>query len=373
MGAITDTESVNGIFKKDGLYGFRANVPGGGGKQVRRGGFPSQDAAYQARNLFLAGRELKVRGLTFNCAEWFAEFQQANAGVWRPTTASNYRYNLDQLLAPLVGDIPLVDLDETEIRKALNQLTHLTSSTIETALWRLRACMRAALREQKIQRCPADNVRPPKGKPSRQRKVWSFTELMQFAAAVREERDGAMWGVWMTTGLRRGEICGLQWDRVNAGAGELTIDWQRTLTSEGAIVEGPVKTDEGERLVPLDARVLAGLHTWKSDQAQIRLAKGERWQGRDFVFTTRAGKPYYPGSFGQRLDQLTKRAGLPRLTPHELRHTYGTRAVESGMEIKVLSRMMGHAKVETTLRLYVHPSTDQLKAAQTALSDRMFG
>lgn len=374
MSGLTDTESViPGIFKKaPNDYGFRANVPGGKGRQVRRSGFPTQEAAYNARIRYLGG-ELVTNGRQLSVGEWMAEFQSSNQTRWRPTTRSNYRYNLDDLLKPSLGHILLAELTESDIRDALDRLTHMTDSTIEVALWRLRACLRQAVREQRMVRCPADNVLPPKGKPGGKRTVWTFEELLHFAGFVAEQRDAAMWSVWMSTGLRRGEICGLMWDRVNAQTGELTINWQRTVTSDGQIVEGPVKTDDGEREVPLDPKVLERLQTWRASQAALRLIQGERWQGGSKVFTSAKGHMYYPGSFNQRLERLAKAAGLPILTPHELRHTYGTRAVEAGLDIKVLSKMMGHSKVQTTLQLYVHPNTKQMHDAQQALASRMFG
>lgn len=182
-----------------------------------------------------------------------------------------------------------------------------------------------------------------------------------------------MWGLWITSGLRRGEICGLLWPKVDLDGGIATIDWQRTTTVSGKVVEGPVKTDNGERDVPISPRVATTLRTWRASQGELRLAKGERWNGGDYVFTSVFYKPYYPDSFNDRLDVLTTRAKLPRLTPHELRHTYATRALENGADVVVLSKLLGHSRPDVTQKLYIHPNMDQKRSMNDALAERMLG
>lgn len=373
MSDVADTESViQGVFKDGDQYGFRANVPGGKGRQVRRRGFPTQEAAYRARFRFLSGVDPKISG--GSVAGWFEEFLTAKETEVEPTTLSGYRYCLD-LITPHLSDVMLYELTETHLRQAYRQLiTSHSTGTIETVHWRVRTALRQAVREGRLLRCPADNVTAPKGKsPRKKMNTWTFVQLMKFAQYTSTQRDAALWSFWITTGLRRGELCGLQWPKVDLDKGLVVVDWQRTRTVDGQLLEKSVKTEAGERDITLSSRVVSALREWRASQSEVRLAQGKHWPGRDFVFTSKLNCPYYPGSFSKRLTTLCAAAELPRLTPHELRHTYATRAVENGMEITLLSKLLGHSRADTTRNLYVHPDTNQKREANTALADRMFG
>ena len=359
MSGFADTESViPGIFKRrEGNYGFRANVAGGKGKQTKVSGFPTQAAAYRARIAYLGGQEIRS-GETV--AIWFDEFMRSR--VLRETTYANYRYTFS-LLEPSLGDVALTDLAEADLRRAYAGLVSagFSTSTIRSAHDRLKTALKMAVREAKVARNCAENVLPPKGKDAKATDIWTFDQLQCFARYVSAERDRAMWGIWMTTGLRRGELCGLKWSKVNFETNELRIDWQRTLTMTGEIVEGEVKTKKANRVVTPPGSVMSGLKEWQLAQPPS-----------EYAFTSRYHHPYYPGSFEKRLKALARRAGLPEISPHDLRHTFGTRAVENGMEIKLLSTLMGHARVETTLNLYVHPNTDAAHLATEDLATKMF-
>lgn len=361
MSGYVDTQSViPGIFKRrEGNYGFRANIPGSKGKQTKVSGFPTQDAAYRARIAYLGGDLNVTSGETVGL--WFEEFM--NARVLRQTSRENYQYSFG-LLAPIVGDIPLTALSESDLRRAYSKLVvaGFSTSTIKDGHNRLKTALKLAVREAKLTRNCAENVLAPEGKRAKSIDTWTFSELQSFARSVSNERDRAMWGVWMSTGLRRGELCGLKWTKVDFGRNEIHIDWQRTLTASGQVVEGDVKTHKAIRTVTPPGVVMAGLKEWQLAQPPS-----------EYVFTSRYDQPYYPGSLEKRLKKLARRAGLPEISPHDLRHTFGTRAIENGMEIKLLSTLMGHSRVETTLNLYVHPNTDAAHKASEDLASRMFG
>lgn len=370
---MTDTDSViPGIYKRGSSYGFRANIPNSKGKQTRRGGYPTQEAAYRARARFING-QFDTTG-SGSVAGWFDEFLAAKAETCRPTTLANYTYALGKM-TPHIGDFLLHELNEIHLRSAYKKLVELghVSGTIETIHWRVRTALRQAVRETRVTRCVADNVTAPTGKAGRKRRTWSFDQLIAFAKYTSTERDAAMWSMWITTGLRRGEMGGLLWPKLDLDGGAATIDWQRTITTDGKLYEGFVKTDAGERIIPLSPRVVSALRIWRASQSEFRLAAGDQWLGKDYVFTSIKNRAYYPDSFNDRLETLCKRANVPVLSPHELRHTYATRALENNGDVKVLSILLGHNKIETTLNMYVHPSQEQSRSLNESLADRMFG
>lgn len=308
--------------------------------------------------------------------DWFDEWLMTVKETNRESSYDNACETVDNRLRPYIGHIKLQELTEDDIRDAYRALVELgrATNTIRGVHRRLRPCLRAAVAERKISYSPAENVRPPKGRPQKKMRVWTFEQLKTFDAFVATQRDAAMWAFWVTTGLRRGELCGLTWDKVDLDAGVVRIDHQRTVSPRtGKVLEGTVKTTNGVREVPISPRVVESLRAWRSSQSALRLAQGDKWKGGNFVFTSYRNTPYYPGSFGQRLTSLAKRAGVPNLSPHELRHTYGTRAAENGMQDTVLQRIMGHSRIEVTKNLYIHPNLEQAKEANDSLAERMFG
>ncbi len=139
------------------------------------------------------------------------------------------------------------------------------------------------------------------------------------------------------------------------------------------MIEGPTKTKSGTRVVPINPQVASALREWKAIQAELRLGSGAGWGGGDFVFTTQDGRPYHPSSFDDRLAKLAKGAGLPCVSPHELRHTFASRCLEMNMPVKLVSSMLGHSKVETTQNLYQHISPAVAHREADALAEMMLG
>ena len=368
------SEVATGVFKhREGNWGFRGNVPNGDGRQFKRVGYPTMAAAYSARIAFVAGRAEPAESSDMLLRDWFDSWLRVVRETLRPTTASNYKFAFDRIIAHL-GDVTLGDLNEDMLRDMYRKMAlQYSSQTIATTHGRLRATLRAAVKENRISRCVADNVTPPAGQPTRARRTWNFQQLKVFSNHVLDQRDSAMWVTWITTGLRRGEICGLMWPKVSFDASEITVDWQRTLTAENQIVEGPTKTKSGTRIVPINAQVGAALREWRSAQAQQRLAGGLNWTGGDYVFTTQEGRAYHPSSFDDRLAKLAAAAELPPLTPHELRHTFASRCLEMNMPVKLVSSMLGHSKVETTQNLYQHISPAVAHREAEALAQMMLG
>ena len=169
----------------------------------------------------------------------------------------------------------------------------------------------------------------------------------------RPDRTGV--GVLLTayTGLRLGELCGLQWQDVDVGAGLLHI--QRTVERIAQIGGGtcltvqPPKTENSERWIPIPKEML-------------RMLKPETKQPDSYLLTGGEIVPD-PRAMQYRYKVLLERCGVRYRNFHCLRHSYATRCVERGVDVKSVSELLGHADVRTTLRLYVHSSMDYKRRA----------
>jgi integrase len=171
--------------------------------------------------------------------------------------------------------------------------------------------------------------------------------------------------VGMHSGLRLGELLGLNWADVDFDQRRVTI--RRTLQylpRQGTVHREP-KTVRGNRTVPLGATALSALRRLRRRQLEERLAVGPSYEDRGLVFTDPRGKSIPPYRLSQRFAGLVRRAGLPPMRFHDLRHTHATLLLARGVHPKVVSERLGHASIAITLDVYSHVlPTQQEEAAR---------
>lgn len=157
--------------------------------------------------------------------------------------------------------------------------------------------------------------------------------------------------VLLKTGLRRGECVGLQWGDIDGN--KLTLSISRNVTvdrnSPDKIHIGRTKTDE-DRVVPISQRVYALLMNLKSEQQK----KHGVLFPNAFVFCSALDpyKPIYPTEPTRWQSKFVKRNDLPQVSPHDLRHTAATLALESGADLKQVQELLGHRDPSTTMAFY---------------------
>ena len=179
----------------------------------------------------------------------------------------------------------------------------------------------------------------------------------QLSAFFQEAKDSGVYELYyldLATGLRRGELLGLKWRDVDLDRGVLKI--QRAISRQnGKVVEAPLKTKNAYRTLPLSA-----------DAIDVLMQQRRKTGNSEWVFPSPTGGPMSPDSVLHMLQRVLKRAGLPRIRFHDLRHTFATMALQNGVDVKTVSSMLGHYSAGFTLDTYAHVTTDaQLKAAQT--------
>ncbi|MBI3911571.1 MAG: site-specific integrase [Armatimonadetes bacterium] len=164
-------------------------------------------------------------------------------------------------------------------------------------------------------------------------------------------------------GLRRGEVLALRWADVDFRAGTLIV--RQTLGADGRFAEP--KSRESRREITLPAFLLAELQRHKAAQAEHRLQVGDAWTDRGFVVADGLGNPRSPGSLTHAFAELTARAGLPKITFHDLRHVNATLLLLAGVPDKVASERLGHCDTQITRDLYqyVLPRMDEEAARKT--------
>ena len=186
--------------------------------------------------------------------------------------------------------------------------------------------------------------------------------------AARGDRFEALYVLAITTGLRRGELLGLRWQDVDLKRGYLQVRQQLIRTKKGLSFTTPKGSKS--RSVKLTQRAVESLKSHRKCQLEDKLRLVGLWQDTDLVFTTRRGTPFHPDSLTKRsFEPLMKRAGLPPIRLHDLRHTFATILLAKGTHPKVVQEMLGHASISQTIDTYSHVLPDLQIEAAAAMED----
>lgn len=223
----------------------------------------------------------------------------------------------------------------------------------------------SALELAKAQRLVAINPADACALPKIEHKEMQTLTADQLGAFLSEaKRSGVfeMYYLELATGLHRGELLGLKWDDINFESSTVVVRRQ-ICRIDGEVVEAPLKTKNSYRTISLGDDALEILRQQKAKSYS------------EFVFPSSTGGSISPDSVLHMLHRVLKRAGLPRVRFHDLRHTFATLALQNGVDIKTVSGMLGHYSAGFTLDTYAHVTTvAQRQAAMTmenVLSDNL--
>ena len=269
---------------------------------------------------------------------WLTDYKENTV---RPGTLAGYRSCIENYIKPQLGGKQVSLVTSQDVQKLYRKLKEngrvrehprFGSALSDTTINRLHAifhqAMEDALHAHIIAKNPTVGATVPKASHAPKR-VLTDRELDTFLDTVREDK---IWGdffyVELTTGLRRGEICGLQWNDFDEDTGTLKVC--RTLHSQrkGEYTVGETKTNHGMRTIILPKSVASILRQRKMDAIGPWI----------FHNPVRPEDPVNPSSAYTHMKTLLHHAGLPSIRFHDLRHTFATHALTSGVDAKTLPK-----------------------------------
>ncbi|HKP53208.1 MAG TPA: site-specific integrase [Chloroflexia bacterium] len=284
--------------------------------------------------------------------------EQWLADVARPTlrasTYATYENHVHKHLVPTLGRTPLQQLGPQQIQSLINQKlkTGLAPRTVADIHAVLRTALAQALKWGLVARNVATLVDRPR---ISQHQISFMTpeQARSFLQAIHGDRLQGLYTIAISLGLRRGEALGLRWEDVDFERGTITV--KRGLQRIGGKLSTvELKTRASYRSINLPSVTLGALRAHRIRQLEERLLAGSRWQDTGHVFTTTIGTPIEPRNYKRSFDMALKHAGLDHMRIHDMRHTAASLLLAQDVSPKMISEILGHARVGITLDIYSH-------------------
>jgi integrase len=285
-----------------------------------------------------------------------------NASRSRVSEATIYQYAsvIRCRINPHLGHIPLARLDGLTIQELYAELE--TKDYAPRSILEVHAILNTALDQavawRMIGRNPTDGVIAPSSR-SRVPEAWDAVEAARFLASAEEHEDRhrTLWRLGLDTGMRMGEMLALSWRDVSSDRAVVTVRRSLTRTLGGRHRIGEhAKNSSSHRSIVLGATANAALRAHRARQNERRLAAGIAWQDLELVFDRGDGRFYDPTTIRWGFERAVIRAGVPRLTPHGMRHTMATLMLAAGVHPKIVSERLGHSSIKMTMDRYSHVS-----------------
>lgn len=329
---------------KDGKrfsYLIKYRLPDGRQKVETVNGNKKQAERVLARRIedLYSGRYRELKPATFAefAEQWFAEHARPRL---KPSTVDGYERCFKQHLIPAFGSYPLTALTTGQIQEFLAKLlaSGRSGKTVNNYLVPLRKMLADAVRWGYLAANPAAEVQRARVVHQEMR-VLTPEHVRRFLAAAEPDYE-LLFRVAVFCGVRSGELLALQWR---------DIDWKRSQVCVHRSVW------QGQVSAPKSARSIRRIDLGPQLLAALRAAKRPQSRPDDLLFTNRQGTFINPRNLVQRhFEPTLKRAGLPRIRFHDLRHTFATLLIAGGAHPKLIQDQLGHASIQTTLDRYGH-------------------
>lgn len=284
----------------------------------------------------------------------------------KASTLGRYR-QMAERLKPFLGALALRDLRPAHIQRAYAELLGegLAGRTVLHHHRLLKQALKQAVRWGLLAGNPADAVTPPRAE-RREMRTLSAEDVARVEAAATDDEFRRLIHVAVTTGLRLGELLGLQWKDIDFDGARMLI--QRTASyQDRETTLGPLKTGRSHRPVALSEGTLAVLREHRASQRAHRLEIGPAYRDADLVFPAADGSVQPPYRISGRFRDLVARVGLEGVRFHDLRHTMATLALGAGVHVKIVSERLGHSTTQITLDTYSHVAPDLQREAAEVL------
>ncbi len=285
--------------------------------------------------------------------KWLEVYKQGN--VSEITYQNSYCNPVYQHIIPYFQNAKLIDIKQIDIIDFFNTKKEYSKSTLNKLKITLSSMFNAAIDNDLIVKNPVKNVQVSSQQEPGKKRAYTKEQVEKIIEFAKEHDDGAEIIVLLKTGLRRGELLALRWEDIDFQNNLISVRMSLAETGSGVTI-GPPKTKASMADIPFDndlKKVLMGLprsisgYVFPNTKDKLRSPTGWHKRGyRRFM-----------------IDMQKEFPDIPVLSPHELRHTFGSLVYEATKDIYITSKLMRHTDINVTAKIYVHESLDTKRTA----------
>lgn len=382
---------MEGYIRKRGnkwYYSFEAAKVGGKRQRIEEpGGFTRKEAERALHKAILeyerAGIQVKLSDMSVAdyFDYWIKNYVEKNL---KYNTRKNYMNIVNNYVKPMLGKYLLRTISPAVIQDFINKVASTPlkrtqqppkKHTVEIVLTVVKEALKKAVYPyQIIQENPASYVDMPRYEPDRQKtrqdlKIISLGQYQQLLDACPPADAFHMpLVIAFNTGMRRGEVLGLEWDMVDLEAGTIRVERNMIQKGNGVFDLDSPKSAAGFRTITIGPTLINELKDKRKSQMENRIRYGNLYNDSNFVCTWENGNPVTPGYIKYRSRKLEDQLGFP-FSFHSLRHTHATMLLEAGEKPKVVQQRLGHARISTTMDTYMHVTREMQNDTVTRFED----
>lgn len=315
--------------------------------------------------------------------DWFSTWMnEYKAFELKKGTIENYKRNYRLYISPYLGNCYVKEIRAEHLQKLYNDLMRAGYSygVINLCAGILSGMFTQLMRNDIIMKNPVKLANLPKKEKRPKRRVLTDEEQQLFLKYAATSTFYNLYRLALATGLRIGELTSLTWKDIDFENECLTVTGTLKYFKDTGFYKDTPKSDSGNRTVPLLPSICKMLKHVRREQNKERLSAGNKWRPvkglEHLVFTTKTGEPLKKRTIAYDIDHITDEINenekdiphFEKFSPHTLRHTFATRALENGIPPKVVQEILGHSSITMTLDLYTHvlpktKSTEIMKIA----------
>ncbi len=283
----------------------------------------------------------------------------------RLSTFISYNQQVEQHIIPEIGHIKLAKLSPQDVQRMIKNLMAknrqskkkddnerlLSNRTVSYCVTVLRMALKKAEAFGLVSRNVAKLVEPPRIE-RKEITPMDVDEAQKFLKLLEGDRLEALFRVGLALGLRRGEALALKWSNIDFEGATLRVSGSLQRLNHDLLILPP-KTKKSARQMSIPKSLLPILREHRTRQLEERL-KAKYWQDHDLVFCTTLGTPIEPRNVRRKLDALMKDSGMRYFRLHDMRHFFASLLLAQGVELKVVSELLGHASIQITADTYAH-------------------
>lgn len=362
-----------------GTYWFVASAgkdSHGNRRQIKRRGFRTEKEAMKEMRKLLqqVDDNTYVKNSNIKYSEFLqGEWLESKALKVRSVTLGTYTLNIKKHIVPYFQNREMGKITTQLIEQFyahLSKKVGLSERSIQDIHKIVKSSFNTAVKRKYLSYSPAADAEAPKV-PRKEMSVWNLEETVRFLKLCDKSDLHIAFLLALTTGMRQSEILAVRWRDWDTEKGVLHV--RQTLSHDGKQIYQDTKTRSSTRTITLIQRTLDSLKEHRKKIDKQRKSAGSYYKDYDLIVCTKLGTPVNPRNLLRTFYDLMKKAKVPKIRFHDLRHTVATLMLSSNINPKIVKEILGHSDIRVTLDTYSHVLPSVHKETAQQYGNMIFG